>query len=62
MNPHDIEPRYLDLTEVPFKKLFEDFPGFAETKKYVNYSDTSVIEDLQEFKQWFGNVPVSKDE
>lgn len=54
--------RYSDLTAVPFGKMFEDFPGFVETKKYVEYSDTSVIKALPEFQQWFGCVSVPTDE
>lgn len=45
---------------MPLSDLFPTFPGFRETKKYVDYADTKVIEDLPEFKMWFGKVPVNQ--
>lgn len=40
--------------------MFTKFGGFRETKKYVDYSDTKVIEDMPEFKYWFGRVPIAQ--
>ena len=57
---NNIATRHSDLTTLPIKELFPVFTGFQETKKYVDYSDTKVIENLPEFKMWFGNVHVSQ--
>ena len=56
----DVATRYGDVAEVPLRSMFSAFGGFRETKKYVDYSDTTVIEDLPEFIHWFGKVPVSE--
>lgn len=54
---------HADLAALPIVDIFPMFPefaGFQETKKYVDYSDTKVIENLPEYKMWFGNVHVSQ--
>lgn len=60
---NQIPTMHADLAALPIVDIFPMFPefaGFQETKKYVDYSDTKVIENLPEYKMWFGNVHVSQ--
>ena len=46
--------------DVPFDKILpqSEFPGFKQSKKYVDYTDTDIIADLPEFQYWSNCVDI----
>jgi len=54
------ENKFNDLMDVPFDKILplSEFPGFKQSKKYVDYTDTNIIAELLEFKYWSNCVDI----
>ena len=47
---------YNDLTDIDVKAMFPKFPGFLETKKYVDFKNNELIQKLPEFKFWKNSI------